>query len=436
MCQSNRCYIVPQYLLRSIVESNDEEVTPEVRQNADWTLREGLVDLRAKRADIFASLTVPRGFHAQQQQAIPHRHSIVPDVLFQQIADSDEVDEDTRGHARAELEHIRSKIAEFKAVQEGSASAQKPTLQAEGARGDEKEGEVAKFYRAIYDAQKNPKESKLPGKAIRLEGQDPTGDVAADSAYDNGGLVLQFYKDKFNWNSIDNKGMHVVSSVHFGINYENAYWDPSKMQMVYGDGDKFLYKFAECIDVIGHEMTHAITEHTSPLNYQGQSGALNEHVSDVFGIMVKQFKEQEKAAEADWLIGEGCLLPGVKGVALRNMKEPGTAYSDPRFGKDPQPNHMSGFKVMTADNGGVHIYSGIPNRAFCLASIAFGGFSWEKAGQIWWHTMNSGRIPPRCNFVQFADVTVEVADEKYGEEAAKIVREAWNTVGVVRKQGL
>lgn len=225
MCQSDRCYIVPQYLLRSIVESSHEEVTAEVREHAEWTLREGLVDLRAKRAEIFAALTVPRGFHAQHQQAIPHRQSIVPDVLFQQIADSDEVDEDTRDRARSELEHIRSKIAEFQAVQEGSsaASAQKSTLHhTAAAEGDEKQDKVAKFYRAIYDAQKNPRESKLPGKSVRLEGQKPTGDVAADAAYDNGGLVLQFYKDKFNWHSIDNKNMHVVSSVHFGINYENA----------------------------------------------------------------------------------------------------------------------------------------------------------------------------------------------------------------------
>ena len=101
--------------------------------------------------------------------------------------------------------------------------------------------------------------------------------------------------------------------------------------MVFGDGGDFLYHFTKCVDVIGHEMTHAVTEHTSPLDYQGQSGALNEHVSDVFGIMIKQKVENEDAANADWLIGEGCLLPDGKGVSLRSMKAPGTAYDDPRF---------------------------------------------------------------------------------------------------------
>lgn len=101
--------------------------------------------------------------------------------------------------------------------------------------------------------------------------------------------------------------------------------------MVFGDGGEFLSNFTGCVDVIGHELTHAITEHTSPLEYMDQPGALNEHVSDVFGIMIKQKIENEKSDKADWLIGEGCLVPDVKGVALRSMKNPGTAYDDPRF---------------------------------------------------------------------------------------------------------
>lgn len=81
----------------------------------------------------------------------------------------------------------------------------------------------------------------------------------------------------------------------------------------------------------------------------------------------------------------------------------------------------------------MHLYSGIPNKAFYLCSIAFGGYSWEKAGQIWWRTMNCGRIPTKCTFLQFADVTVDVAEEMYGDDAAKKVRDAWNQVGVARK---
>jgi Zn-dependent metalloprotease len=101
--------------------------------------------------------------------------------------------------------------------------------------------------------------------------------------------------------------------------------------MVFGDGDTFLNNFTGCVDVIGHELTHAVTEFTSPLDYWGLPGALNEHISDVFGIMIKQKVQDEDAENADWLIGEDCILPDVKGTALRSMKAPGHAYDDSRF---------------------------------------------------------------------------------------------------------
>ncbi|KAG4255158.1 hypothetical protein FPRO04_03691 [Fusarium proliferatum] len=236
-------------------------------------------------------------------------------------------------------------------------------------------------YRAVYDIHESSNEGELPGDLIRDNGKKeaestkPSSDKAVNEAFDNVGLVLGFYKKFFQWLSIDNKDMDVISTVHFGKQYENAFWDPEKLQMVFGDGGEFLNNFTGCIDVIGHELTHAVTEHTSPLDYYGQAGALNEHVSDVFGIMVKQRVQDEKSDVADWLIGEDCILPGVKGTALRSMKEPGTAYDDPVFGKDPQVGHMKQFRTTYEDNGGVHIYSGIPNKAFYLVSVSFGGYS-------------------------------------------------------------
>ena len=106
-------------------------------------------------------------------------------------------------------------------------------------------------------------------------------------------------------------------------------WDGQ--QMVYGDGGRFLYNFTGSLDVIAHELSHGVTDYTSPLEYVSQSGALNEHMSDAFGIMAKHYDLQVKSQDDDWLIGEEILLPGVKGVALRSMKAPGTAYNDPRF---------------------------------------------------------------------------------------------------------
>ncbi|KAK4224026.1 hypothetical protein QBC38DRAFT_486395 [Podospora fimiseda] len=429
---SHICTIVPPHLLQAIAESQALAEDDSSRQAAIHSLshREAVTTHRINR---LANLALPR---AARAHATPtHHHSIVPEILLQNILDAEDVDDETRARAKADIDRIRKATDSYQKSITGEAGEEESSFGIASTSGKKKKEKPSEsgFYRSIHDAKNDFDEDKLPGAVVRVEGQKAVEDEAANVAYDNFGKVLSFYLDKFGWKSIDNKNMHVVGSVHFGKNYENAFWDPERMQMVFGDGHTFLYRFVNCIDVIGHELTHAITEHTSPLEYQGQPGALNEHISDVFGIMVKQMVENETAEAADWLIGEGCLLPDVKGVALRNMKEPGTAYNDPRFGKDPQPAHMEGYKKVKQDNGGVHLYSGIPNRAFYLASVAFGGYSWEKAGQIWWKTMNSGRVPPRCTFVQFADVTTEVAEEEFGEEAAKIVRKAWNDVGVVRK---
>jgi Zn-dependent metalloprotease len=135
--------------------------------------------------------------------------------------------------------------------------------------------------------------------------------------------------------------------------------------MVYGDGDGDLFKrFTIAIDVIGHELTHGVTQYSAGLVYQDQTGALNESISDVFGSLVKQYRLKQTADQADWLIGAGLLADGVNGKALRSMAAPGTAYDDPILGKDPQPAHMKDFVNTQSDHGGVHINSGIPNHAF------------------------------------------------------------------------
>ncbi|KAK4183180.1 metalloprotease [Podospora australis] len=442
---SARCCIVPPYLLQGIAES--AELPDEAKVAAQRTLstRDTFTVARAERFDVLSQPRAARAAasaHHHPQPSASERQSIVPEILLQHIADAEDVDDETKERARRDIDRIRAATSQYQKqlTGEDEEEAKAPTSAFAIAGADTEDKKKKKqpttgFYRAVHDAKNDDDEDNLPGQIIRVEGQlaSVTEDAAVNEAYDNVGKVLEFYLKQFGWKSIDNRNAHVISTVHFGKNYENAFWDPSRNQMVFGDGHTFLYRFVNCIDVIGHELTHAITEHTSPLVYRDQPGALNEHVSDVFGIMVKQMVENETAAEADWLIGEGCLLPDVKGVALRSMKDPGTAYNDPRFGKDPQPAHMDGYKKTTRDNGGVHLYSGIPNKAFYLASIAFGGYSWEKAGQIWWKAMTSGSVPPRCSFVQFSDVTTEVAEELYGEEAAKIVRAAWNEVGVVRK---
>ncbi|KAI0433771.1 metalloprotease [Xylaria sp. FL1042] len=419
------CSVVPPYLLNALAESehNSEEIRKSARHCLDFS--KGYLN---KRQRVFAELTAPRGFRGAA--AAPHRpQGIIPDALLKHISESEDVDEDTRNNAKRDLEHIAGVQAKYQQTQ-GIAPEPK-TLAAFSTAAKAK---AKATYRAVYNANNTQDENDLPGTVLRVEGQKAVSDQAANQAYDNAGNVLSFYLDIFNWKSIDNNNMNVISSVHFGQKYENAFWDPEIAQMVYGDGHDFLGNFTNAVDVIGHELTHAVTEHTSPLDYTGQSGALNEHISDAFGVMVKQRVQNETAETADWLVGEECLMPGVKGVALRSMKAPGTAYDDPRFGKDPQPDNFKDYKSTFEDNGGVHLYSGIPNKAFYLSAVAFGGYSWEKAGKIWWETLQSGQIPPRCTFIQFADATVDKAEELFGDDAAAIVRKAWNEVGVVRKR--
>jgi Zn-dependent metalloprotease len=201
--------------------------------------------------------------------------------------------------------------------------------------------------------------------------------------------------------------------------------------MVFGDGDGVLFTgFTKALDVIGHELTHGVTQVTAGLEYHDQSGALNESISDVFGSLVKQHFLGQTVEEADWLIGSGILAPGVNGVALRSMKEPGTAYDDPRLGKDPQPGHMRGYVHTQDDNGGVHINSGIPNRAFYLVAQTLGGKAWEDAGHIWYTALQ--RLQPLSSFQEAANIMFQVAGELFGSgsEQQQAVADAWSEVGV------
>lgn len=282
--------------------------------------------------------------------------------------------------------------------------------------------------RTIYDAQQT---QILPGQLVRSEGQNPVADTAVNQAYDGLGDTFNFYFAAYQRNSIDNKGLPLKASVHFGKNYDNAFWNGQ--QMVFGDGDgKIFTGFTACLEVIGHELTHGVTGSEANLNYQGQPGALNESISDVFGSLVKQKKLNQTADQADWLIGAGLLAKGIKGVALRSMKAPGTAYDDPTLGKDPQPADMAHYLQTTQDNGGVHTNSGIPNHAFYLVAAGLAGYAWEKAGQIWYDTLLDPRLKQSANFAAFANLTGLNAARRYGSNSTerKAVLDAWHRVGI------
>jgi Zn-dependent metalloprotease len=284
--------------------------------------------------------------------------------------------------------------------------------------------------RKVYDAHNNGG-ADLPGELKRSEGDPPSSDEAVNEAYDGAGATYDFYRQVFNRNSIDDAGLEIDSSVHYLLNYDNAAWNGS--QMVYGDGSGHIFatgSLTKPIDVIGHELTHGVTQFTSGLVYHKQPGALNEHFSDVMGSLVKQWKDSQTADQADWMIGEGTLVPAL-GPALRSMKAPGTAFHG-----DRQPAHMNDYEDLPDnnlpgnDNGGVHINSGIPNRAFFLAATAIGGNAWETAGHIWYTTFTE-KLTRTASFADAANATVQVAGESFSSDIQDKVRQAWQDVGVL-----
>ena len=264
----------------------------------------------------------------------------------------------------------------------------------------------------------------LPGRPVRSAGEPATGDVSVDEAADAIAATLQMFAEAFSRDSYDGAGAPVTVTVHYGQRYDNAFWDGT--QLVFGDGDGTVFeRFTKSADVLAHEFGHAVTESTTGLVYRDQSGALNESVSDVFAACFKQRLAGESAAEGDWLIGEGIFVEGIAARALRDMAAPGTAYDDPAIGADPQVGHLSDYIDTEDDNGGVHLNSGIPNRAFQLAATAIGGSSLEGAGQIWYAALTSGSLTPTADFAAFAAATIAAA----GDHAAAVTS-AWEQVGV------
>lgn len=267
----------------------------------------------------------------------------------------------------------------------------------------------------------------LPGAVVRREDDEPVADESANQAFDGLGATFEMLLSAFGRNSLDDAGAPLDATVHYGVDYDNAFWDGERM--VFGDGDGEVFVgFTTSTTVIGHELAHGVVQYTANLEYQGQPGALNESIADVFGALTEQHLLGQSAADATWLIGAEIFTDAVQGKALRSMIEPGTAYDDDELGKDPQPAHMNDFVRTTEDNGGVHINSGIPNRAFALFAIDLGGNAWETAGTVWYRALTGG-LSSTATFTEFADATVAAASA-VDDATATAARRAWSTVGV------
>jgi len=298
-------------------------------------------------------------------------------------------------------------------------------------------GPLGKADRIIYDSQNTSKDSF---RKIREEGDPPSSDKAANSVYDNAGFVRDFYKNTFNYFSVDNRGKDLCMNIHFQEDFNNALWSSASDAMFFGDGDgQTLINLTGAIDVIGHEMTHGVIEYTAGLIYQGQSGALNEHLADVFGTMIKQKFKGENAWNADWLIGDTVVGPkfqpqtGFQSVSLRSLAYPGCAYLG-----DFQPANMDRYFTGSDDNFGVHINSGILNKVFYLVSTGQGmgipGMDTTPAGQLWFNSLKAISTDT-CDFNGFKNLVIKNAEKQVLEKSlqegtVELVGKAFSSVGL------
>ncbi len=275
--------------------------------------------------------------------------------------------------------------------------------------------------RLIYDSQ-NRTQQRV--ELVRKESGAATEDESVNKAYETSGFVREYFKNTFGLNSIDDNGLDIISNVHYGENYNNAFWDGD--EMTYGDGDGKEFKdFAGAIDVIAHELAHGITQFLANLEYRSQSGALNEHFSDVFGTIVKQKYLEQDVSEADWLIGDTVVTKEFPGVAIRSMKAPGTANDF-----DSQPDHIDNYYSGNADNEGVHINSGIPNKAFYLSCLAIG---LDECALIWFETLKV--LWRTADFSDMLDVILRVTEglQKEGQvckSALEAIENSFSAVGL------
>ena len=300
----------------------------------------------------------------------------------------------------------------------------------------EEEGSPAKLLKAViptgrayvqvYDSKNKWKQQF---ELIRRQGDSPTGDEAVDNSYDCICNINNYLKSTLNRNSLDNNGMDLICNVHYGEKYNNAFWDGDDITL--GDGDGVIFtSFAKSLDVIAHELGHAVIQYNANFEYHDQPGALHEHFADVFGSVITQCTEKQTADDADWLIGDEIMGPELYGEALRSMSEPGTAYDNEILGKDPQPDHMKNYYKGPDDLGGVHINSGIMNKAFYLTAMDIGT---DQAASIWYNALQNLWSTANFNdaFEQIVKASrILVKNEDVRKDSTQRVRTAFREVGL------
>lgn len=277
--------------------------------------------------------------------------------------------------------------------------------------------------RRTYDAQGTETRPVTPSRG---EGDGPSSEVEVNEAHDGAGETWRLLRERVGRDSLDNAGLVLISTVDWD-QMDNAYWDGEAM--TYGRGQMFN-RFTADPTVCGHELGHGVIQYAWGAIYYGEAGALHEHGADVIGSLVEQHTKGQDVRDADWLIGAELLAgTGIRGRALRDMLNPGTAYDDPLIGTDPQPAHYRDRYQGGQDSGGVHINSGIGNRAYVLAARALGGAAWEHVGKLWLQYAMPD-ASPTITYPEWAARTVALARAHFTTDVADAVRAGWAAVGL------
>ncbi|MCA9658004.1 MAG: M4 family metallopeptidase, partial [Myxococcales bacterium] len=281
--------------------------------------------------------------------------------------------------------------------------------------------------RRVYSANNG---QSLPGSQKMSEGNGANGDPVVQAAYENSGLTYDYYKAKFGRDSFNSGGATLHSTVHYGNDYDNAFWNGQ--QMVYGDGSGYYFDpLAYSADIVVHELTHAVTSYSADLVYQNESGALNEAFSDIMAASAQAW-QAGGVSSATWKLAEDVWTPDTPGDAMRYMNDPtadGQSY-------DYYPTRYQG----SQDNGGVHLNSGIANLAFKLAvtggthpqgktNVSVPAIGVAKAEQIFYRALTS-YLSSYSDFEDARNATAQAAEDLYGATEAAAIHKAWDAVGV------
>jgi bacillolysin len=283
----------------------------------------------------------------------------------------------------------------------------------------------------------------LPGELLLEDDKMTTDDEVAVAAHEHAKTIYDYYKDTFDRDSYDNMGATIVSTVHYGQNYNNAQWGDEVRQLIFGDGDGFRFKpLAFALDIVAHEFTHAVSSNTAHFAYREESGALDESFADIFGILISNGDPI-----TNWEIGEEVYTPGFKGDALRDLSDP------IKYG---QPDHIDNCMHLNSgelpdlnknDNGYVHVNNGVPNKVAYLIieggthnGIPIAGIGRKKAEQIYYLALTaylSSSTLSRWTFEEARMALLNACRQLYGDNGIEYtaIKNAWAAVGIGQPAG-